>query len=450
MKKRLQPTLIAFIILIILLVYANYYEVDEILPPGMEKPQQIIPFPAEKIDLIAWQKSSSEALKVVRKNAVFKIVEPGEFEVEPLELDGITRHFAELKSEMVVAENATDTSAFGIDENSPRVKLAAGPDSVELFLGSKSPVGGSFYLSRDDRKTVFLVPGYIRGDFFKTIQDLRKRAVFADSFGNVMRIEISEGVQKLVLEKRDAIEWFLVEPEDTPADAEAIAGLIQALQTLKISRFVQDNPEKPEEWGFASPPFKISMINNSGQEFSIETGEFAGTETYFRRNEEKAIHAILNSDLQNLKKSFNDLRSKSLPDLQPSKITQIELKEATSTFLLELKDQNWVCNGKVVEKPLIESFFSFYEGARVAMFIEETAEQLNKNGLANLPACDSFSISYDGDARQFVMGSVEGINLALLHAGEILVVKSDLQSSFKKLLKSLRDGENNIVGTSED
>lgn len=447
MKKRLQPTLIAFIVLIILLVYANYYEVDEILLPGMEKPQQMVPFAAEKIESIAWLKNSAEELKIVRKDGKFKIVEPGEFEVEPLEIDGFIRHFAELKSEMLVAANATDTTAFGISEFSPRVIIGAGSDSVELFLGSKSPVGGSFYLARGDRENVYLVPGYIRGDFFKTAQDLRKRAIFSD-FGNVNRIEICEGNRNMVVEKRDAIEWFLVEPLHTLADAEAIAGLIQALQTLKISRFVEDKPERPEEWGFASPTFSISMSNNSGQKFAIETGEFAGTETYFRRNEEDAIHAILNSDLQNLKKSFNDLRSKNLPDLEPAKIKNIELKEATSTFLLEYKDGKWLSEGKIVDKPDVESFFSFYEGARVSMFIDATAEQIASNGFSDLDACDSFTISYDNEARRFVLGSVEGINLSLLHGREILVVKSELQSSFKNLLKNLRDG-NKTVGAGD-
>lgn len=445
MKKRLQPTIIAFLVLVILLVYANYYEVDEVMPPGMQKPREILKLAPDKIDAISWESNGKIQLKLTKKEGKFEIVEPGKFAVETAEIEGIIRHFTELKSELVVVENATDTASFALNENSPQVKIQAGNEIRELKLGAKSPVGGSFYLAVAGDPAVYLVPGYIRGDFYKSIHDLRRRDIFTRSLDNVDRIELGSGAEKIVLNKRDAIEWYLDEPVNLEADAEVIAGMIQAFQNLRISRFVEDEPKKPEDWGFASPSYRIALRNSSGEIFAIETGEYAGTETYYRQEGKPAIHAILNTDLEKLKKSVNELRTKILPELEPAKLRKISLIEKGKEVVLVKKDKDWEMNGKMVESSLLDRFLGFYDQARVSMFIASDSEQLKKNGFAAPENCDSFSLVYDDAEQKFVFGTVQGVNLSILHANEILVVKSELQTAFKELLQNLLESQEKAV-----
>lgn len=446
MKKRLQPTIIAFLVLVILLVYANYYEVDEVMPPGMQKPREILKLAPDKIDAISWESNGKTQLKLTKNEGKFEIVEPGKFAVETAEIEGIIRHFTELKSELVVVENATDTASFALNENSPQVKIQAGNDIRALKLGAKSPVGGSYYLAVVGDPAVYLVPGYIRGDFYKSIHDLRQREIFTRSLGNVDRIELGSGAEKIVLSKRDAIEWYIDEPVSIEADAEAIAGMIQVFQNLRISRFVEDEPQKPEDWGFASPSYRIAIKNSSGETFAIETGEYAGTETYFRQEGKPAIHAILNTDLEKLKKSVNELRTKILPELELAKLEKISLiDKGKKEVVLVKKDKDWEMNGRIVESSLLDRFLGFYDQARVSMFITSDSTQLQQNGFAAPENCDSFSLVYGDAERKFVFGTVQGVNLSLLYGNEILVVKSELQTAFKELLQNLQESQEKAV-----
>lgn len=65
MKKRLMPTALAFLTLIVLLVYANYFETSEILEPGAQKPELILGCQASEITSIAWKLGGEIQYKLV-------------------------------------------------------------------------------------------------------------------------------------------------------------------------------------------------------------------------------------------------------------------------------------------------------------------------------------------------------------------------------------------------
>lgn len=445
MKKRFRPTLIAFVVLVILLTYANYYETEEILAPGMQKPQPILNLNADQINAVSWVSQNAETMRIVRKDGAFRMEIPGLHELEAAEASGILEHFVQLKFEMVVAENPSDPAQFGITENSPVVRFSSGEKVVEVKLGSKSPVGGSYYLMRADDPRVFMVPGYIRGDFHKTPENVRKRGIFSNPFGNPVAVEIRSQNASLIVEKKEAIEWVVKSPKVLPADGEMIAGLIQTLQNLRISRFVEDDPKNPDEWGFASATFAITLSNSAGQKFGIETGEISGNETYFRVMGEKPIHAILNSDVRDLNKSLSDLRSKNLPDLVRDQLVSIEFQDASGSVNLIKKEKNWEMDGKIVDQSFVDSFLDFYDATRATQFI--TADQKDSNGFSNLEKCDYFALNTGDGSKKFWFGQKQGVNQSVFHDDEILVLKIELHQAFIDLLQKVRhaDSEKKII-----
>lgn len=449
MKSRFKPTLVAFIVLVLLLVYANYYETDEIPEPGMQKPQKLVDIDPDKIETLTWKTGDKETLKLQREDGKFKVVVPGSYDVEKDEVDGIIRHFAELKSEMLVAENASDTAAFGITERSPFVAISGAGKSFDLLLGAKSPVGGSYYVAYKDQAKVFMVPGYIRGDFYKTADNVRNRSAFPEKFGNIKQIKLVANGSKLLVQKRDAIEWYIEKPTAISANAEAVVGLIQALQNLRISRFVDETPENLAPWGFASPTFSISMTNEAGKVFYLETGEVAGTETYYRTGPDAPIHAILNTDLQNLQKTFNDLRTKLLPEVNYSQLEALRLKDASGTIELSRKADKWLFAGQIMPDADVKAFVDAYENARVDLFLGP--DKMNENGLSQPSECPSFEIAAAEGTNLFILGTVEGANLSLLHENEILVVNAELNNAFKTLIARIRaaTSENPVISGSD-
>ncbi|MEW6712157.1 MAG: DUF4340 domain-containing protein [Candidatus Riflebacteria bacterium] len=439
MKKRFRPTLIAFVVLVILLTYANYYETEEILAPGMQKPQPILNLNADQIDVVSWVSKNAETMRITRKDGTFRMEVPGLHEIEAAEASGILEHFVQLKFEMVVAEHPADPGQFGINENSPVVRFNSGEKVVEVKLGSKSPVGGSYYLMRADDPRVFMVPGYIRGDFHKTPENVRKRGIFSDPFGNPVAVEIQSQKASLIVEKKEAIEWEVKSPKVIPADGEMIAGLIQTLQNLRISRFVEDDPKNPVEWGFASSSFRIILSNSAGQKFGIETGEISGNETYFRVIGKEPIHAILNSDVRDLNKTLSDLRSKNLPDLARDQLISLEFQDASGSVKLIKQEKNWEMDGKIVEPSLVDSFLDFYDATRATQFID--AGQKDANGFSNLEKCDYFALNTSDGSKKFWFGEKQGVNQSVFHDNEILVIKIELHRAFVDLLQNVRNAD---------
>jgi hypothetical protein len=337
---------------------------------------------------------------------------------------------------MLVAKNATDTADFGINENSPVVRITAGKESWELILGGKVPVGGSSYLAYKGKNSVFMVPGYIRGDFYKTPDDLRNRQVFTQEFGTVNKITLNYQGKKIKLEKRDAIDWYVTEPVELVADAGQVVSLLQAAQNLRISRFVEDNPEDMAPWGFAAPPFSLQIENEQGKSWNFKTGEISGTETYYQIEGKQAIHAILNTDLQLLKKTISNLRSRYLPQIERKELQKLEFVDASGTVSLHKKDNKWYFAEQLIEDGVISAFWQAYEKARISDFISQ--EKKAENGLQNLQQCRSFSLKTPSENYEFYLGEIVGVNLSLLHNNEILVVKTELANAFKQTVERIR------------
>ncbi|MGM0599123.1 MAG: DUF4340 domain-containing protein [Candidatus Rifleibacteriota bacterium] len=444
MLKRFKPTLIAFLVLVMLLIYANYYETEKILEPGEQKPQPVIGLEADEIESVTWLQNDKENLKLQKSGQEFKITLPRTYDAAYAEVKGILDHFAELKSEMIVAENATDTSLFGISENSPEVKITGKNKAVNLLLGSKSPVGGSYYVSKKGNPRVYMVPSYIRGDFYKTVENLRNRTVFDEKFGRVSSIKLEYADKTIELENKDSIEWFINQPVTLPADSEVIAALIQKLQSLKISRFVEDEPKDIKQWGFAPYEFKISLTNDAGVKFALQTGETSANEVYFKTNKNQEIHAILRSDLQALQKTVSDLRAKYFPEIEKEKITGLELKTASETIELVKKDDEWFLNDRVVPAGEVNAFIDSYKNATVREFL--SIDKKDENELENPEDNDSFVFKTEGDRYAFILGEVEGINISILHNNEIYVAGIEINNAFKKLVTKVKQAtENNPV-----
>ena len=89
MKKRFIPTLIALIILVVLAVYSNYYEVDDVLAPGEVKSVSILGFNANDIKSVSFGKNGKFDLKVELDNSDSKIVLPQAYKSDNAEVYGI-------------------------------------------------------------------------------------------------------------------------------------------------------------------------------------------------------------------------------------------------------------------------------------------------------------------------------------------------------------------------
>ena len=440
MIKRLIPTAVAFLSLLLLLVYANYYETSDILPPGAQKPEPILGCSASEITSITWKRADDESIKLVIASESSKLVLPGELASDKSEADGLVRHFAELRYEMVVAENATDTAGYGIDSDSPTVIIEAGNRSWELYLGSKIEIGGSVYLAKKDDPRVFMVPGYIRGGFAKTLDDLRDRRWFAEGFGQINRISIVTPESAVELRLGESFsEWFIDQPASYSADGVAVAEFVERLRNLRISRFVDDNPAETDDYGFAAPGLVITLGNSEGRVFALETGEISGSESYARRPGTTPIHASLNSDLNELKRNANDLREKYLAMPRHDSISELTITDASASITIERKQEKWLIGDLVVADADIKSFLSALGQSRIFSFGK--LEKLEEHGLHVKEKCRLIDIKDPEQPLTLWLGVKQGMNLSVMNRKEIMLISAEVDDALKLFMHRINQGQ---------
>lgn len=433
MKKRFLPTLVAFIVLIILLVYANFYETGEILAPGAQKPEPIMGCAASEITSIAWKAADEIQFKLSIASESAQIVIPQTLPADSNEAAGLARHFAELKYEMVVAENATDSSIYGIDSDSPTVVVEAGKRSWELHLGNKSEIAGSYYLARKDDPRVFMVPGYIRGDFAKTVDDLRDRRWFAEDFGQITAVTIAMPESTVELRLGDSYsEWFIDSPASYSADGVAVAELIERLRNLRVSNFIADQPDPAIDYGFASPSLMVSVRNRFGETFAIEVGETAGPESYVRKTGQVAVHASLNSVLDELKRTVDDLRDKYLAIPSHDSITEITVADASASITIERKDKRWLIGDQIVADGDIKVFLGSLAKARIFSF--GPLKKLEEHGLQDKEQCGYIDIKEADNRFTLWMGTRQGVNLSVMTKDELILMSSEAEDALELLM----------------
>lgn len=436
-KKRFLPTLGAFIVLALLLVYANYFETEEKLPPGVQKPVSILGCSDKDIVSLTWRNGAEAELKVKYGKEGSRIVSPADYPVDQGEAEGLLKHFSELRSELIIVENATDTAPYGIDASSPVVLVETATQTVQLTLGAKTEVGGSYYLVRQGDPRVFMVPGYIKGSFARGLADLRDKRLFAEDFGQASRIVIEEAEGKVELRQNESLSgWEIVAPASYAADGVAVAQLLENLRNLKVSRFIEDKPEDAAGYGFAPYRARILVINRDNREFAIETGEMSGVDTYVRVSGSEAVHAVLTSELHGVLVDLNGLREKHLDVPALDSIEEMTVADASGSITIERKESGWMVGVQKIAESDVKDFVNSLGRTRVNSFAEP--ENLEEYGLKDAEKARSIELVRGGEKLKILVGARKGASLSLLMRNELIDINAEADDAFSHFMHRLR------------
>ena len=437
MKKRFLPTLGAFIALVLLLVYANYFEVEEKLPPGVQKPVPIIGCTDKDIVSLTWKNGGEAELKVKYGKEGSRIISPADYPADQGEAEGLLKHFSELKSELIIAGNATDTAPYGINASSPVVLVETATQTVQLLLGSKTEVGGSYYLVRQGDPRVFMVPGYIKGSFAKSLADLRDKRLFTEEFGQVSRIVIEDAEGKVELRQNESLSgWEIVAPAPYTADGVAVAQLLENLRNLKISRFVEDKPEDAAGYGFSPYRARILVANSYNREFAIETGEMSGVETYVRVAGSEPVNAVLTGELHGVMVDLNGLREKHLDIPSLDSLKEMTVADASGSITLERKESGWLVGARKIADSDVKDFVGSLGRTRVNSFA--SPENLEEYGLKDAGKTGNIELVSNNGKVKILVGDRKGASLSLLMHDELIDINAEADDAFRLFMHRLR------------
>ena len=174
----------------------------------------------------------------------------------PIEVDFFIQSLYELRIDDFVADNVSDLSVYGLQEETRQISLGSSDGSARtLLLGDDiSDRVGYVYARMANDTSVFAMPSKVLQ--MSEIPVLRFRDVRVLSLApeNVAAITIERGGEKLELEADAAGAWKIKSPVAWDADPEAVLNFISLWEHAVITEFSVDAPPLAVEWSitFAS------------------------------------------------------------------------------------------------------------------------------------------------------------------------------------------------------
>jgi hypothetical protein len=197
--------------------------------------------------LLSWLPKSAAEL---RDRNGWNIQQPIVAQADPQEVDLFIRSLYELRIDDFVADNVSDLSVYGLQEETRQISLGNSDGSARtLQLGDEIPdrVGYAYARMANDT-SVFAMPSKVLQMLEVPVRRFRDVRVLSIPPENVTSISIKRDGEHLAMEADSSGAWKVTSPVAWDADREAVLNLISLWEYAVITEFSVDAPPSPVEW----------------------------------------------------------------------------------------------------------------------------------------------------------------------------------------------------------
>jgi hypothetical protein len=326
-----RSTAILALVVAALGAFLYFYEIrgQEERAEAEEAAKRVFPgIAADQIDAIALVASGGQWVRLERDEERWRIAEPVRFPADAIRADSLASSLASLSSEAVF-EEPEPLEEYGLGPD-PSVRLWVGDVEHTLHVGDKTPVGGNTYVKTGAGAQVYAVKSYRASSLSRSLQELRDSKVLDFDRDAIDRIEANWPGGGVVLEKGEA-GWTLVEPLETPADADTVDGLLSDLGFLRADGFIDEVPPDAEV-GLDAPAFEVALVAGGGEEGATPTrvriaigATTQGGQRAVRGSVENALYQIGEQRLEDFPRTVAAYRFKDLADFEVADADRFEV-----------------------------------------------------------------------------------------------------------------------------
>ncbi|HEV2306364.1 MAG TPA: DUF4340 domain-containing protein [Candidatus Acidoferrales bacterium] len=263
---------------------------------------------------------------------------------------------------------------------------------------------------------------------------------------DVASITIQRKDNTVVLDKKGGT-WELTKPVEAEADQGTIGGIASDLSDLKIQRsFVAT--DDLSKYGLANPAATIEFQDAKGAQHTIQLGDkdFSGDAVYAlvdKANPPK-IDLLAVSLLDDTSKPVNDLRDRSLIDLNGAEVTALSIDDPNGAIKLTKAPAGWEITEPrttAADSEAVDGLVSSLSTGKFTDVASESAKDLGKYGLAR-PEIKLDATAKNGKQFHLVLGK-KGTEYygRDLERPMVFTVNSTVYDSFDKKFFDLRDKE---------
>ncbi len=191
---------------------------------------------ADAIDRIELRNPEGDFV-FTRREPLWQMEKPLAAKADKVALESILDHFTRLQYDRLVAEDAGDLKAFGLDRPGIELRLfAKGRPAAAVALGIKNTLDDSSYAKLAGDGRVVSIAAYKRQDLEKGLLAFRDKKFFALDPMAVTSMEYRSNDAAVSLAKKDG-RWYLEKPLFSLARESRISELLSAASQLEATSF---------------------------------------------------------------------------------------------------------------------------------------------------------------------------------------------------------------------
>ena len=271
-----------------------------------------------------------------------------------------------------------------------------------------------------------------------------KDTVFTVAPDDISTLTVSAaGGETTTLEQRDG-SWFITDPIQADADANAPSSLTSSLSTLEIERVVDEAPADLASFGLDPARIEIAFTAQGGETQRLWLGDKTptGTDLYARREGDPSVFLLSSFTENTFNRTLFDLRDKRILTRDRSTVDRIEVANGDSDLVfVKQDDTEWN-----IEQPLsargdfgaIDGLLGTLASTQVQRFIAPDATDLAQYGLDRPIA--TVTLSGEGQHSTLTIGDqIEGTYYATdSDRSLIFTVGENLLGDIRKGLDAFR------------
>jgi len=256
-------------------------------------------------------------------------------------------------------------------------------------------------------------------------------------------IQNSSGTLRL---ERSGDVWSITAPLASPADRDAIEGVLTSLETGRIERRLGEVPEK-KTYGLDPPGASLTLETSAGAPQVIGLGDASpiGGSVYALLPGGQEVAVVSSSLSEVAKKDLLGLRDKSLLTFDPWKIKSLTIERGKETVALLKPDEGWKIERPIeapADGPTITDFLSALERVRAGRFVAEKAADSDRKTYGLDPPAARVTLLQEGwdTSKTVLLGKEEAGTRYAETAGRdpIVTVGSDIWPKVTTSLFDLR------------
>jgi hypothetical protein len=272
----------------------------------------VMPYAFDKVSRVELEHGGGRVV-LERDGAGWKITAPETLGADTGAVTSLLWRIRDLRAVGFLADAPGEISRYlGKPDVTVRVREEGAPEPKTLLLRSSPETRGGqpvAIAAVQGQGPVMLVDGKAIADLSRSATDLRDKSILpAFEMSDVKRARVSAAGTRLLVERRGADEWTVLEPSRGPAKEGQVANLLLTLKALRWKDIASAAGEDAARFGLDKPELEVSLLGADGRDLAtLLVGRQEGARTYVRSRAAPAIYAVDSKQLESLRKAPSEI-----------------------------------------------------------------------------------------------------------------------------------------------